>query len=280
MTKNKLHFGPGGVPLSCRDRSTQSGIKRVSELGLDLMEMEFVHGVKMSPKTAEEVGRLARENAVTLTIHAPYYINLNANEPEKRAASRERILQSCRIAHKAGVASVCFHAAFMLGQEMDQVFDSVLGEMIKIEEQLNQENIDDVWLAPEVMGKETQFAGVDELLLMAKNLKRTRICIDFAHLFARSVGKINGFKMFKEILTKVKNELGDEASQKLHMHLSGIEYSAKGERKHLVLRETHLDWQGVLRAIKETGIGGYLVCESPNLEEDAQVMRDYYHSIK
>lgn len=279
MDDSKLYIGTGGVPLSCSSRDSLAGVKRIKELGLDLMELEFVHGVRMKEETAIEVGELAKKLGVALTIHAPYYINLNANEPEKLSASRERIKQSCDIASITGAKSVCLHTAFMLGQEMDQVFDNVLGEMLKIEEQMEKDGINDVWLAPEVMGKETQFAGVSELILLAKNLNHTRICFDFAHYFARSVGKNNGYKVFKDVLVKLKEEMGKAAANQMHFHISGIEYSAKGERKHLVLAESHLDWQGALRAIKEVKMGGYLVCESPNLEEDALIMKEYYESL-
>lgn len=277
--KNKLHFGTGGVPLSSDNRSTLSGIKRISELGLDLMEMEFVHGVRMKDDMAGQVGELADKLDVNLTIHAPYYINLNANKPEIKKSSRERIMNCCRVAKLTGARSICIHTAFMLGQEMEQVFENVLEQMFLIEEEMDKEGYQDIWLAPEVMGKPTQFADVDELIALADNLKRTRLCFDFAHHFARSVGKVNGYKAWVKVLEKIKKGLGEEAAGQLHIHLSGIEYSAKGERRHLVLEETHLDWQGALKALKDVGIGGYLVCESPNLEEDAVIMKEYYESL-
>lgn len=265
--------------MSCKERSTLAGIKKIKDLGLDLMEMEFVHGVRMKDDMAKQVGELAADLGVALTIHAPYYINLNANQPDIKKSSRERIMNCCRVAELTGAKSICMHTAFMLGQEMEQVFENVLEQMLLIEEEMEKEGLTNVWLAPEVMGKPTQFADVEELLALANNLKYTRICFDFAHYFARSVGKKNGYKAFREVLDKIDKGLGKEAASELHIHLSGIEYSAKGERRHLVLEDTHLDWQGALKAIKDVGIGGYLVCESPNLEEDALKMKEYYEQL-
>lgn len=278
-TSKKLLFGTGGVPLSAKSRDTIDGINRIKELGLDFMEMEFVHGVKMSETKAKEVGAYAKKLGILLTIHGPYYINLNAIEPEKRAASRKRIIDSCRIGELAGAKSVCFHAAFKLGQAQTQVFDRVLQEMLKVEEFLQKDAVNKIWLAPEFTGKETQFGDLEELIALAKSLEKTRLCIDFAHFFARYAGKKNSFEEFSQLIKSVSRELGEKVIENLHMHFSGINYSAKGERNHLILDESHFNWQAMLKALKAEGVGGYLVCESPNLEEDALKAKEYYESL-
>lgn len=277
--KNKLLFGTGGVPLSSKTRDSIDGIKRIKELGLDFMEMEFVHGVRMSPEKAEEIGKLANELNIALTIHGPYYINLNAIDPKKRVDSRQRIVDSCHIAQIAGAKSVCFHAAFNLGQESHQVFDMVCHEMTEIEDVLDQEQISGVFLAPELTGKETQFGDLEELIALAQSMRRTRLCIDFAHYFARYAGTRNSTESFEEVILKIKNELGEKFIENLHMHFSGINYSAKGERNHMILNESHFNWQGMLKVLKKHDVGGYLVCESPNLEIDALQAKEYYENL-
>lgn len=279
LNNKTLRFGTGGVPLSTESRDTLSGIGRIRELGLEHMEIEFVHGVRMGREKAKEVGDLARELNITLTIHAPYYINLNALDPKKRMASRQRIVESCEIGEILGAKSVCFHAAFNLGQDSGQVFEMVLSEMILIEEELEKLNLNNIWLAPEVTGKKTQFGSLEELVALAKNLERTRLCIDFAHYFAREAGQKNHYDDFRGLLCLIKHELGLEVAQKLHMHFSGIEYSAKGEKNHLKLEHSHFNWQGMIKALRDEGIGGYMVCESPILEQDALRAKEYYDKL-
>jgi len=117
MSSNKagsLLFGTGGVPLSAESRSTEAGIERIAELGLGCMEVEFVQGVKMSPEVAVSVGELAARKNVVLTAHGPYFVNLNAVERQKVHMSKERILQTARIAALFGARSITFHAAFYL----------------------------------------------------------------------------------------------------------------------------------------------------------------------
>ncbi len=279
MNKNILRFGTGGVPLSAAGRDTISGIKRINELGLEHMEVEFVHGVRMSKEKAIEVGKTASDLGVTLTIHAPYYINLNALDPQKREASRQRIMESCEIGKLMGVKSVCFHAAFNLSQKSEQVMETVLSEMIMIEDNLKEKSIDDLYLAPEITGKPTQFGSLEELIALANNLERTRLCVDFAHYFARESGKNNSESDFRNLIKNIKAELGQTVVDNLHMHFSGIEYSSKGEKNHVELAKTHFNWQGMLKVLHEEHVGGYLVCESPILEEDALKAKNYFAGL-
>jgi deoxyribonuclease-4 len=279
MEKNILRFGTGGVPLSAKSRDSIDGLKRLKELGLDHMELEFVHGVRMSEEKAELIGQTAKELGISLTVHGPYYINLNSPEPEKRRASITRIVDSCRIGALAGVKSVCFHAAFNLNQQPEQVFENVLVEMMEIEAILEKEKIDNLFLAPETTGKPTQFGDIDELLLLAKELKQTRVCVDFAHYFARNAGVYNSYEEFLELIKKIRHELGEEALSDLHIHYSGIAYGAKGEKNHLGLLDSEFNWKKMLKALKHMNVGGYMVCESPNLEEDALLAKEYYDSI-
>ena len=71
-----LKVGTAGIPSSTKG-STLDGIRRVKELGLDAMEIEFVRGVYMKNEMASKAGELAKSLGVALTVHAPYYINLN-----------------------------------------------------------------------------------------------------------------------------------------------------------------------------------------------------------
>ncbi len=52
------------------------GVSKVAEMDLDCMEVEFTYGVRMNLNTAKNVGALAKEKGIILSVHAPYYINL------------------------------------------------------------------------------------------------------------------------------------------------------------------------------------------------------------
>ena len=274
-----LSFGTAGVPRSAEEPHTIAGLTRIKELGLGAMELEFVQGVRMGEALAKEVNAKRQELGLTLTVHAPYFINLNAHEPEKVEASKKRIYDSCRIGALCGAINVTFHAGFYLGDPAEQTYKTIKNNIQEIISRLKKDNID-VRLTPELTGKASQFGSLEELIHLAQDLPQIGFCIDFSHLHARSGGKYNSYKEWMDVLKQIEKELGKTFLQNLHIHTSGIKYSAKGEREHLNLPESDMNYQGLLKALKEFNVGGVLICESPNLETDALMMKSYYESIK
>jgi deoxyribonuclease-4 len=271
---DKLLFGTGGTPHSAETPSTIDGIKRIAELGLGCMEMEFVRRASMGEATARAVAETAARTGVKLTAHAPYYINLNAREPEKVRASQERLLQTARIASWCGAHSVAFHAAFYLGDPPVQAYRTVKERLEEVLEQLRHEKIR-VWIRPELMGRDTQFGSLEELLDLSLELDMVAPCIDFAHYHARD-GKHNSYDEFVSILSRVEERLGRDALDDIHIHVSGIAYGKKGEIKHLDMEESDFQYVDFVRALKDCDVKGLVICESPNLEGDALLLQNTY----
>ena len=273
----KLLFGPAGVLLSARGTSTSAGIERVAELGLGCMELEFVRGVKMGRETALTVAELASKRKITLSAHAPYYINLNA-KGEKLAASIGRVLQTARIASLCGAVSIVFHAAFYMNDSPSQVYEQVKKQVQQIMSQLKAEG-NQVWVRPEVTGKTRQFGTLDELIELSAEVEGVAPCIDFAHWHART-GKFNSYDEFVFILKQVESKLGRRALDNIHIHVSGIAYSKHGEVKHLNLKESDFNYVDFARALSDCKVKGLIICESPrpNLEEDVLLLQQTYRA--
>ena len=272
-----LVFGTGGTPHSARTASTIDGIKRIAELGLGCMEIEFVQGVRMSQESAIQVRETAAKASIKLTAHAPYFINFNAREPEKIKASQERLWQTARIASLCGAESIVFHAAFYLGDSPEKAYDTVkkyLGETLN---QLKRES-NRVWIRPETMGKASQFGTPREIFDLCTELEGLAPCIDFAHWHART-GGFNSYHEFASILEQLKKRLGRAALDNMHVHVSGIAYGGKGEIKHLNLKESDLQYAELLKALKDYEAKGIVICESPNLEEDAVLLQTTYNNL-
>ena len=273
----KLLFGTGGIPHSSRTASTIDGIKRIAELGLDCMEIEFVQGVRMGEAGARLVAETATREGVKLSAHGPYFINLNAREPEKITASQERILQTARIGAICGAQSIVFHAAYYLGDPPEKTYQTVKKYLAQVLSQLKREN-NRVWVRPEVMGKPSEFGTIEEVLNLCTELEGVGIGMDFAHWHART-GESNSYSEFASILEQIKQRLGDEALDDIHIHVSGIAYGKKGEIKHLNLKESDLQYVGLLRALKDYQAQGLVICESPNLEQDVLLLQETYHNL-
>jgi deoxyribonuclease IV len=273
----KLLFGTGGVPHSARAGSTVAGIKRIAELGLGGMEIEFVRGVKMGEDAAREVAKAAAENGVKLSVHAPYYINLNAHDPATLEASMGRILQACRIGALCGARSVVVHSAFYLGDPPEEVYQRVKEKYAEAIRQLRRED-NSITIRPEIMGKGSEFGTLEEVLNLCAEVDGIAPCIDFAHLHARS-GNNNSYAEFSDILNKVRERLGRPGLENLHIHFSGIKYGSKGELSHLNLEESDLVYRELLQALRDADARGLVICECPNLEEDAQLLKSTYDAL-
>jgi deoxyribonuclease-4 len=277
MSSEKLFFGTAGVPRSTKSSNSVAGIERVRELELDCMELEFVQGVRMSEKGAENVLETARRENIALSVHAPYYINLNSSEEEKLKASMERIYQSARIGSLCGAESVVLHAAFYQKSSKEAVYKNVSKALQELTEQLRDEEIPAV-LRPETMGKRTQFGALEEVLSLSEEIEGVMPCLDFSHIHARE-GKENSYSEFMAILSKVEDALGKEGLANMHMHVSGIEYDRNGEKRHLTLKESDFNYPELMKALKEFEVKGLVICESPIMEQDALLLKETYTEL-
>ena len=274
----ELLFGTAGIPLSSNPRTTGDGIKHVKKLGLHAMELEFVHSINITKDKAPEIKKIAEENNIVLTCHAPYFINLNSLEKAKIKASIDRIVNSARIASLCSGYSVCFHAGFYMGQDPKKSYDTVKHNLKEIISILKKEGIN-IWVRPETTGKETQFGNVDEILQLSQELDNVMPCVDFAHFHARTNGKYNTYKEFASILEAIEKKLGRKGLENMHIHITGIAYGPKGEKNHLTLEDSDLKYQELLKALKDFKVKGVAISESPNIEQDALLMQRIYDKI-
>ncbi len=267
-------FGTGGVPLSTKGSSTEDGIRRIRELDLDCMEIEWVRGVHLREEGARSIKKVAEEERVALSVHAPYFINLNSEDKEKRIASMERIIVSCRMGELAGARSVVFHPGYY-GNSKDAY--SVIRDSIKeISDELKRER-KKITLRPETTGKPTQFGSLDEILKICEEVEGVLPCVDFAHIHSRESGKYNSYEEFAKILKRIERALGKESLKNMHIHISGIDYSSKGEKKHLNLQESDFKFDEWIQVLKDFSVQGLVIIESPNLETDAILLKRLYH---
>ncbi len=272
---DKLLFGTAGIPLSTEPRNTAEGVRQVSNLGLDAMELEFVQSVNISEEKSPLIKKIAEENKIALTCHAPYYINLNSKEKEKIEASKNRILKAAKITSLCGGWSVCFHAAYYLGNP-DLAYRNVKESLEEVVKKLKDEGIE-IWIRPETGGKISQFGNLEELIKISQEVEGVLPCIDFGHHYARSLGAINTKEDFSFILESLEKGLGRRVLDNMHIHAEGIEYGKTGERFHQIFSESKLNYMELVQAWKDFKIKGVVICESPNIEKDALMLKGIYN---
>ena len=274
-----LAFACPGAPKSTPNPGgTLKGLARAHELGIGAMEIEWVQSVPKNAEHVAKLGEVARGYGIVLTVHAPYFINLNSEDDAKLAASQKRILDALAMAQVCGAVSVCVHAAFNGGKDSAHVTDNVRfatdGIMRK-----KAKLFPDVNLAYETMGKHVQWGTLEEVLAISKEFG-IYPCVDTAHMHARANGGMNSEKEFDALFDAYAKVLGKKSLQTMHLHYSGINYGPAGEKNHLAYEESDANWKGFLKVLKRRKIGGVLVNESPAMEDDTLLLQRAYAKLR
>lgn len=273
-----LLFGVAGIPHSCPEDSSLKAVELVQQMGLEALELEFVQGLKMGPETAARIRLAARNHRVKLSAHAPYFINLNAEDRGKRMQSQDLLLNSLRLAAAAGAGDLVFHAGYYGLKSPEETYQNIKNSLKEILSIARSEKIP-ARLRLETMGKRKQFGSLDEVLSLCRELDGLLPCLDFAHIFARE-GRVNSYRDFLQVIKKVEKKLGRSALKTAHIHISGVKYNQTGELKHLNLQEAEFRFDEWLQALDDAGVAGTIICESPSLETDALMLKNLYHNLK
>ena len=280
MPKLSFLFGTVGSPLSTPKNpgGTAGGIARTAELGLGALELAWVQSVRVSEEKCAEIKATAKQHRIALSVHAPYFINLNANDAEW-PRSRKRLMDAAYYGNLAGATDIIFHPGSYFGEEPAKVLGVAIPRLRGCVEELRRAG-NPVTLRPETMGKSALLGTLEDALEMAGAIEGVLPCIDFSHLHARTGdGSLNSYEEWMRVLKGYKRALGPKSLKHLHCHLSGIEYGEKGERNHLMLADSDFDLKGLLRALAELKCEGRIVCESPVMEDDALRIRAAWRRI-
>lgn len=250
-----IRIGPAGTS----GLGFPGGLEKCKELGLNALEWEFTHGVRIKNEQAKKIGELAKKLGLAMSVHGPYYINLASKEKQKIGASKTRILQSCERGHNLNADYIVFHAGFYQKRDAEEIFQIIKEGIIDIQKTIEEKKWD-VILAPETTGKASQFGDIDELLRLRKETK-CHLTVDWAHIKARNNGVID----YDEVCEKLKG-IGH-----IHSHFSGIEWTPKGERRHLITPEKEI--KELLSYIKKYKLDVTIINESPDPYGDCVKMK-------
>lgn len=273
-------FGTVGIPKSTPKNpgGTIGGIIRIDELSLGALELGWVRSVRVSEEICSQIKSCAVQNCVKLSVHAPYYINLNASA-EEWPKSKKRLMDAAYYGFLAGATDVIFHPGSYFNDNPTQVLERAKNRLFDCVTELKSMNMD-ILLRPETMGKKALIGSLEDTLHLSSQIENVEPCLDFAHLHARTGdGTMNSYNEWIELIDQYRSHMGDKSLQNLHIHISGIEYSVRGEKKHLALAESDFRFAGLLQSLKDKKCGGRILCESPVLEEDAIKLKAIWESL-
>jgi deoxyribonuclease-4 len=270
----RVYIGPAGVPIGARERKksagTLDGIRYVSEVGLNAMEVEFVQGVRMNREAAQEAGELARELGVRLSVHAPYFINLCSEEAEKVEASIKRLQESLDRGEVMGATVVVFHPAYYGKLGPEGCYNAVKDAVLRVLDWMRESGITHVRLGLEVMARKNQFGNLEETFRLVREVNNPQVVavIDWGHVYARNGGSID----YRAVLNMWREYFGD---QPMHTHFTCVKYK-NGEwfDEHEPMDTNNPPFEPLARELASEDIEITIINESPLLEKDALRMKD------
>lgn len=275
-----FRFGTVGAPISTAKKPGGSvgACYRLRELNLDALELGWVNSVRVSEATCQLIAAAGQEHDIAVSVHAPYFINLNASD-EEWPNSRKRLMDAAHFGNLAGATDIVFHPGSYFGSPPADVLKTAIPRLQGCVDELRAAG-NPVTLRPETMGKSAMLGSLEDTLAMSREIDGVLPCIDFAHLYARTGdGSVNTYEEWSRVLEAIGHELDSPALQQMHIHLSGIEYGPKGEKNHLKVEESQLDLKALFRALQSFCCRGRILCESPAMEDDALLMRTVYEGI-
>ncbi|WP_313562043.1 TIM barrel protein [Ruminiclostridium cellobioparum] len=281
-----IKFGPSGNSDSFYEQGYKSSSQMpawLAGMGLDAYEYSCTKGVNVGEATATEIGRQAKDNNIFLSIHAPYYINMASEEEEKRENSKRYILETLRAAKWMDAKRIVVHtgSCSKVGRETALKYAlQILQETLELSDAAGY---GDVHICPEVLGKHNQLGTIEEVLEMCKVDERIIPTIDFGHVHARGLGRLNSEEDFAAVIDIIENSIGKERTRNIHCHFSRIEFSKGGEKRHWNFsdRQYGPEFEHLAPILVKRKMEPVIICESRGMmAEDALEMKRLYLQAK
>ncbi|MDZ4769235.1 MAG: TIM barrel protein [Chloroflexota bacterium] len=258
----RLRFGTVGSPQTTPTSGTIAAIYHIRELGLDHLEIAWTQSVRVGDEMCAQIKLAGLAARVSLSVHAPYFINLNSQTDELMGKSDARLLAAARKGFLAGARDIVFHPGSYHNQDREGVYQRARTKLLELTAILRDEGVN-VILRPETMGKGAMFGSLEEVVRLSVEVPGVLPCVDWAHLHARAGdGSFNTYDEFAAALASMRDALGERMGQ-LHFHMSGISYTAKGEKAHLPLNEADVRYRDLLQAFIDYNVGATIGVEAP-----------------
>lgn len=279
-------FGPAGTAESFKAMGYKTSLQvpeYLQKFGLDSFEYQCGRGVNIGEEKAKQLGKVAAEQGITLSLHAPYYISMSSVEEAKRLNSVNYILASANAVNAMGGDRIIVHTGSCGKISRDQALELAIDTMKKSIIAIKDAGLSHIHICPETMGKVNQLGTLQEVIELCKVDDSLIPCIDFGHLNARDLGFFKTMSNYESVFDEIRNGLGSDRLKVFHSHFSKIEYTTGGEKRHLTFDDTVFgpDYEPVMELTYKYSLSPIFICESAGTQtEDAQAMKNYYNSLK
>ena len=277
-------FGPAGNAESFPYKSSADAPRWLREIGLDCYEYQCGKGVNVGEATARKIGQAAVEHGICLSLHAPYFINLANPNPDSLQKTIGYIASACLAADWMGANRVIIHSGALMKRTRREAQEIALRSIKEVVKACDDAGLGHITLCPETMGKINQLGDLDEVLELCTTDERLIPCVDFGHLYARSLGADDGAEVYCRMLDRMKEILGEERASRFHSHFSQIEFTpGGGEKCHRTFADNGgygPDWAPLAAEVARRGWSPTFICESAGTQaEDALAMKRIYEGF-
>ncbi len=257
--------------------SPEQAIELLLARGYSACEIDFESGFWMDYPFAEQLGELAREHDVALSVHAPLFGFMGHLEASGRkfTSAVGALDRSAGIVAASGAELVVFHPGFLLGRSRENAIDAVVEQLGTLRTRLEEKGRA-VPFGIEVMGRVRDLGSVDDVVDIAGRMTWVRPVLDFAHMHATSDGAYLESTPFREALELVDGVLEPHAP--FHIHFSDIAFANRNETKHLPYGEGTLRAEPLRDALADFDRPATVISESPD-EESSQAIRSVLVSV-
>ena len=276
-------FGTGGNPTAFRDEGyekTPDMMKWLSERKLDSYEYQAGRGLSLNNAATKAIADSASEYNIKLSLHAPYFIALASLDEKKRLNSVGYIKQSVKAAEAMGAYLIVIHPGGFAKTEKAEAFKLACDTISKGVEELYKAGLTNIRLGLETMGQENQLGTLDDIIELCKIDAMLYPVVDFGHMYARSLGEeFITCDDYKRVFDEIGENLSDDHAKYLHCHFSKIEYTKKGEKKHLTFenKEFGPEFEPLAKVLAENNLYPNIICESDGaMDIDAGYMKRVY----
>ena len=277
-------FGPGGNSEAfalAGKKSSAEAPEWIKSIGLDAYEFEAGRGVNAGEAVLKKIGEEAKKHGVLMSFHTPYFISLSGVEEEKRIKSIDYISRSLWASELLGADTIVIHTGSAATISRAEAMKLAADTLVK---NLEVNGNTDIRMGLETMGKVNQLGTLEEVIELCKISPKYCPVVDFGHLNARNIGgEFTDCDSYRRVFDTIANALGDEYAYNLHCHFSKIEYTAKGEKKHLTFADTVFgpEFEPLAEAIVKEGVCPRIICESDGTQsDDALYMKNAYLGAK
>lgn len=283
--ENKIRFGPAGnsqIFYDCGYKHSIDAPKWCNENGLSAYEYSFGRGFTMSAETAKKLGEEGKLNDVLISFHAPYYINL-ANESEDMAKkSYEYIRKGMEFLKIAGGRDYVVHLGSAGKLERGYAIDLISKRLDAVLEIIYDQSLNCCNICPETMGKYLQIGSFREIIDLCTNDEILVPTFDFGHINCVMQGALKSEDDYKRIIDYSFEKLGKQRTQNCHIHFSKIEFSEKGEIRHLTLDDNVYgpEFEPLAKVLYDYKMTPTIISESKeHMMEDAIRLKNMYNLL-